>query len=83
LLSSSSKMTHFELVWLDSSSTSLVWVHVDSFSAGHPHSYSSWVLSHSMLGDLASAEAVAQQAWTPSDRLLQNLQQEFIYHPGW
>ena len=76
-------MTHFELVWLDSSSTSLVWVHVDSFSAGHPHSYSSWVLSHSMLGDLASAEAVAQQVWTPSDRLLQNLQQEFIYHPGW
>lgn len=30
--------------------------------AGHPHAYSSWALSHSMLGDLAAAEKVAMQA---------------------
>ncbi|CAK8995965.1 unnamed protein product [Durusdinium trenchii] len=34
----------------------------EAFGPGYAHAYTSWALSHTMLGDLAKAEAVAEQA---------------------
>ena len=43
--------------WFSNDFTAILW-----FSSGHPQCYTSWALSHSMLGDLHAAEKVAMQA---------------------